>query len=247
MPPEETPKEVYLSLIIPAFNEEMRIAGSLGLILKFLKDQPYTFEIIIIDDGSKDQTVELVKNRFGEHPEVRIDQQQNLGKGKAVKQGMLLGNGKYLFFSDADLSVPIETLSLFLSYLERDFDVAIGARQITGATIEIHQPFYRELLGKTYTMLSNWILGLQVSDFTCGFKGFRREAARDLFSRQQLSNWSFDAEILYLARLKGYRVSEIPVHWRNDKQTKVRLWRDIVSSFFGLLRIRLQEYQGKYH
>jgi len=239
MPFEETPKGgVYLSLIIPAFNEEIRIAGSLDRILKFLKGRPYTFEIIIIDDGSKDRTVELVKNRFGQHSEVRINQQQNLGKGKAVQQGMLLAGGKYLFFSDADLSVPIETLSLFLSHLEKDSDIAIGTRQKAGATIEIHQPLFREFLGKVYTKLTNWILRLRVSDFTCDFKGFRREAARDLFSRQQLSNWSFDAEILYLARLKGYRVSEIPVVWRNDERTKVRLWRDIVTSFFGLLQIR---------
>ena len=238
MPFEETPKGVYLSLIIPAFNEEMRIAGSLERILKFLKGQPYTFEIIIIDDGSKDRTVELVKNRFGQHSEIRINQQQNLGKGKAVQQGMLLASGKYLFFSDADLSVPIETLSLFLSHLEKDSDIAIGTRQKAGAIIEIHQPLFREFLGKVYTKLTNWILGLRFSDFTCGFKGFRKEAAKDLFSRQQLSNWSFDAEILYLAQLKGYRISEIPVHWRNDKRTKVKLWRDIVSSFLGLLRIR---------
>jgi len=238
MPFEENPKGVYLSLIIPAFNEEMRIAGSLDRILKFLKGRPYTFEIIIIDDGSKDRTVELVKSRFGQHSEVRINQQQNLGKGKAVQQGMLLANGKYLFFSDADLSVPIETLSLFLSHLEKDSDIVIGTRQKAGATIEIHQPLIREFLGKVYTKLSNWILGLRFSDFTCGFKGFRKEAAKDLFSRQQLSNWSFDAEILYLAHLKGYKVSEISVHWRNDEQTKVRLWRDIISSFFGLLQIR---------
>lgn len=238
MPFEENPKGVYLSLIIPAFNEEIRIAGSLDRILQFLKGRPYTFEIIIIDDGSKDRTVELVKNRFGQHSEVRINQQQNLGKGKAVQQGMLLANGKYLFFSDADLSVPIETLSLFLSHLEKDSDIAIGTRQKAGATIEIHQPLFREFLGKVYTKLTNWILGLRFSDFTCGFKGFRKEAAKDLFSRQQLSNWSFDAEILYLAHLKGYKVSEISVHWRNDEQTKVRLWRDIISSFFGLLQIR---------
>jgi len=238
MPFEENPKGVYLSLIIPAFNEEIRIAGSLDRILQFLKGRPYTFEIIIIDDGSKDRTVELVKNRFGQHSEVRINQQQNLGKGKAVQQGMLLANGKYLFFSDADLSVPIETLSLFLSHLEKDSDIVIGTRQKAGATIEIHQPLIREFLGKVYTKLTNWILGLRFSDFTCGFKGFRKEAAKDLFSRQQLSNWSFDAEILYLAHLKGYKVSEISVHWRNDEQTKVRLWRDIISSFFGLLQIR---------
>lgn len=230
----------YVSLIIPAFNEEARIGKSLENILSFLQPQPYTWEVIIVDDGSSDRTVQLVQQRFGHHPGVRIHRQaRNLGKGEAVKQGMLLGSGEYLFFSDADLSVPIETLSLFLSYLEKGFPVAIGTRQKPDSVIEIHQPAYRELLGKTYTILSNWILGLRFSDLTCGFKGFRREAAKNLFPQQQLSNWSFDAEILYLATLNGYRVQEIPIRWRNDQATKVRLWRDIFLSFLGLLKIRL--------
>lgn len=237
--------QVYLSLIIPAFNEEARIAKSLESIFNFLQSQPYTSEVIIVDDGSLDRTVELVRERFGSYSGLRIDQHyRNLGKGEAVKHGMLMGNGEYLFFSDADLSVPIETLSPFLSYLEKDFDIAIGTRQKPEAVIEIHQPIYRELLGKIYTILSNWILGLQFSDFTCGFKGFRKEAAKNLFSRQQLSNWSFDAEILYLATLNGYRVKEIPVRWRNDQATKVRLWRDIIASFLGLIRIRTNRWMG---
>ncbi len=231
---------VYLSLIIPAFNEEARIGKSLERISDFLQSQPYFYELIIVDDGSLDRTVDLVRELFGRHPRVSIHRQShNLGKGEAVRRGMLLGKGEYLFFSDADLAVPIETLSLFLSHLEKDCDVAIGTRQKSGAVIEVHQPIYREFMGKAYTRLSNWILGLSVSDFTCGFKGFRREAARELFSRQQLKGWSFDAEILYLARLKGYRVLEIPVRWRNDQATKVRLWRDAIASFLGLIRIRV--------
>jgi dolichyl-phosphate beta-glucosyltransferase len=247
MPFEESQRGVYLSLIIPVFNEETRIGKSLDKVLKFLQDQLYTFETIIVDDGSSDQTVQMVKERFGQYPEIRIYRQpHNIGKGGAIRQGMLLGNGKYLFFSDADLSVPIETLPIFLSQLENHFDVTIGSRQKTGAVIEVHQPFYREMMGKTYTKLSNWILGLKVSDVTCGLKGFRREAARELFSRQRLRNWSFDAEILYLARLKGYRVHEIPVKWRDDRATKVRLWRDVWSSFLGLLKVRFYDYQGRY-
>jgi len=239
--------ELHLSLIIPAFNEEARIGKSLDRILSYLQSQPYSSEVIIVDDGSWDRTVELVQECLGNNSGVRIHRQsRRLGKGAAVKQGMLLGDGRYLFFSDADLSVPIETLSLFLSNLEKDSDVTIGTRQKDGAVIEIHQPFYRELLGKAYVRLSNWILGLQVSDFTCGFKGFRKEAARELFSRQWLKNWSFDAEILYLARLKGYRVREIPVTWRDDRATKVRLWKDAVTSFLGLMIIRLSHYVGRY-
>jgi len=239
--------QLYLSLIIPAFNEEARIGKSLDRILSFLQRQSYSSEVIIVDDGSQDRTSELVRERLGKDSRIRIYQQsQNLGKGAAVKQGMLLGNGEYLIFSDADLSVSIETLPDFLTHLENQFDVAIGTRQIAGAAIEVHQPFYREFLGKMYTRLTNWILGLRVTDFTCGFKGFRRHAALELFSLQRLKNWSFDAEIIYLAQLKGYRVREVPVTWRDDRATKVRLWRDIFRSFLELLQVRIYDAQGKY-
>ena len=238
---------VYVSLIIPAYNEEARIGKSLERIMTFFASEPYASEVIIVDDGSKDRTVELIRECYGIDRGVRIYQQpRNLGKGEAVKQGMLLGSGEYLFFSDADLSVPIETLRLFLTHLESHCDVTIGSRQKSGATIEVHQPFHREIMGKTYTKLSNWLLNLPITDFTCGFKGFRRRAARELFSLQHLKNWSFDVEILYLAQLKGYEVQEIPVTWRNDRGSKVRVGRDAISSLLGLLQIRLYDYQRKY-
>ena len=239
--------EPYVSLIIPAFNEEARIGSSLNRILSFMRSQPYASEILIVDDGSQDRTVEVVRGITGGIDPVHVlCSDKHLGKGEGVRVGMLHGRGEYLFFSDVDLSVPIETLSSFLSQLESLCDVAIGTRQKSGASIEVHQPFCRELLGKVYTRLSNWILGLQISDFTCGFKGFRKEAAKEIFSRQQLSNWSFDAEILYLAQLKGYRLQEIPVRWRNDERTKVKLLRDITTSFLGLLKIRFYSLEGRY-
>lgn len=237
----------YLSLTIPAFNEEMRIGKSIDHILNFLQSQRYSFEVIIVNDGSRDRTEELVRDRFGRDESVKILRQaHNQGKGEAVKLGMLSAAGKYLFFTDADLSVPIETLPTFLERLEVNCDVAIGTRRKTGASIEIHQPFYREIMGRTYTMLSNWILASHVSDFTCGFKGFRREAARVLFSLQKIKNWSFDSEILFLARLKEYQIEEIPVTWSADKATKVKLWRDVASSLFGLMKIRAHQCLGRY-
>src|SRR3989338_2828009 len=244
---QQTTDQVYVSLIIPAYNEESRIGKSLERIMKFFASEPYVSEAVIVDDGSKDRTMELIRERYGNHRSVRVYQQpRNLGKGEAVKQGMLLGRGEYLFFSDADLSVPIEMLRLFLTHLENGCDVSIGSRQKSGATIEVHQPLYRELMGKTFTRLANWILGIPIADFTCGFKGFRRSAARELFSRQQLKNWSFDAEILYLAQLKGYLVREIPVRWRNDERTKVKLWRDVGGSFLGLIQIRFNALMRRY-
>jgi dolichyl-phosphate beta-glucosyltransferase len=204
--------------------------------------------VIVVDDGSTDETVASIHRRFGVWSQLKIVQQpERRGKGAAVQQGMLHGQGDYLFFSDADLSVPIEALPTFLTELRNHCDVAIGSRRAPGAKIEIHQPFFRELLGRVFTFLSNLILGLRHSDATCGFEGFRRESARELFTRLRLQNWSFDSELLYLASLKKYRVTEIPVTWRNDQATKVRLWKDVFASFLGLLQIRANQLLGKYH
>lgn len=239
---------VYLSLIIPAYNEEKRIAKSLKQILQYLETQPYASEVVIVNDGSVDRTVEEVHGIYQGRDRVRILQNgKNLGKGGAVRLGILQARGEFLFFTDADLSVPIETIGLFLTNLEEGFDLAIGTREKKyGAIVEVHQPIYREFMGRVYTCLSNRILGLNISDFTCGFKGFRREVAKEIFSRLQLKNWSFDAEILYLAQLKGYRVMEVPVTWRDSRETKVRLWRDAIASFIGLFQIRLYNYWWKY-
>ncbi|HEY6197686.1 MAG TPA: dolichyl-phosphate beta-glucosyltransferase [Candidatus Binatia bacterium] len=237
----------YLSLIIPAFNEDRRIGQSLERILSFFRAQSYPFEIIVVDDGSTDRTVEVVRGFAASDPQLRVEPQpQNRGKGEAIRKGMLLAGGKYLFFSDADLSVPIEAVPDFLSRLEAGDDVAVGSRRIAGAVIEVHQPIHRELMGKVFTGLSNLILGLKLKDFTCGFKAFRRDAARELFSRQRLGGWSFDSEILYLAKSKGYRIAEVPVVWRNDEATKVRLGRDVVRSFVDLWNIRINHALGKY-
>ena len=237
----------YLSLVIPAFNEDRRIGQSLERILSFFRAQSYPFEIIVVDDGSTDRTVEVVRGLAASDPRLRVEPQpQNRGKGEAIRKGMLLAGGKYLFFSDADLSVPIEAVPDFLSRLEAGDDVAVGSRRIAGAVIEVHQPIHRELMGKVFTGLSNLILGLKLKDFTCGFKAFRRDAARELFSRQRLGGWSFDSEILYLAKSKGYRIAEVPVVWRNDEATKVRLGRDVVRSFVDLWNIRINHTLGKY-
>lgn len=238
---------IYLSLVIPAYNEERRIAENLKRILQFLEAQPYTFEVIIVDDGSRDRTIEIVRKiAQGKDRVYILKNGRNLGKGAAIKSGILQAKGKYLFFTDADLSVPIETISPFLTKLEEGFDLAIGTRAKPGAIIEVRQPIYREFMGKVYTALSNWILGLNISDLTCGWKGFCRKTALDLFCQQRLTNWSFDSELLFLAKLKNYRVVEIPVRWRNDQATKVRLRKDIMTSFLGLLKIRLNHYLRRY-
>jgi dolichyl-phosphate beta-glucosyltransferase len=238
---------VSLSLIIPAYNEEKRIGKSLEQIFPFCNALGCPYEVIVVDDGSTDKTAALVRQRFGDQPQLRIIRPPaHRGKGAAVQQGIREGLGDYIFFSDADLSVQIEMLPSFLAELRNHCDAAIGSRRAAGATIAVHQPQLRKMLGKVFTLLSNLILGIRHSDITCGFKGFRREVARELFARQRLHNWSFDSEILFLARIKGYRVTEIPVVWRNDRATKVRLWKDVMASFLGLLMIRWNQFMGRY-
>ncbi|HVO95555.1 MAG TPA: glycosyltransferase, partial [Terriglobales bacterium] len=184
---------VTLSLIIPAFNEENRIGPSLEQILRFCNAQPYGYEVIIVDDGSTDGTLSLIRERFGNHPQLRILRQPvRWGKGAAVQEGMRQSRGDYVIFTDADLAVPITTLPEFLDKLKNGYDIAIGSRRIPGSNIEVHQPWLREALGKVFIWLSNALLNLDHSDITCGFKGFRRDIAGRLCSQQRVHNWSFD-------------------------------------------------------
>ncbi|MGH7331532.1 MAG: dolichyl-phosphate beta-glucosyltransferase [Candidatus Rokuibacteriota bacterium] len=236
-----------VSLVIPAFNEAGRLEPTLTHVLDYLQSQPRSFEVIVVDDGSEDGTVEVVRALAAGRDGMRLHRQvPNQGKGEAVRQGMLLATGRYRFFSDADLSVPIEMLPAFLLPLERACDIAIASRRAAGAVIEVHQPRHRELLGRGYSTLVNWVLWLAVADVTCGFKGFRGAVAADLYARQRIKTWSFDAEILYLARRRGYRVVEVPVRWRNDASSRVRLSRDVLRSFGEVAMIRWSGWTGRY-
>ena len=236
-----------VSIIIPVFNEENRVGRSLERIFAFCNTQPYSYEVIVADDGSTDGSVNLIRDRFAKQCQLRIVQLSvHRGKGGAVQRGMLHGSGDFLIFSDADLSVPIEVLPKFLLELQRGFDVAIASRRAAGSVIEVNQDPFRKLMGNVFTSLSNFLLGLHHSDLTCGFKAFRRDAALEIFSRQRLDNWSFDSEILFLAKLKSLRVAEVAVTWRNDRATKVNLWRDVLASFLGLMAVRWNHLMRKY-
>jgi glycosyltransferase involved in cell wall biosynthesis len=236
-----------LSVVIPAFNEAERLGRTLGRVLDCLESLGRSFELIVVDDGSTDATAEVVRAQVAGGRQARLHRQPvNRGKGEAVRQGMLLATGHYRFFSDADLSVPIEMLPAFLGPLEHGHDLAIGSRRVRGAVIEVHQPAHRELLGRGYSALARGLLGLAVADITCGFKGFRAAVAADLFGRQRLTRWSFDAEILYLARRRGYRMVEVPVRWRDDASTQVRLRHDVLRSFAELATILWNSWTGRY-
>ena len=222
-----------LSLILPVYNEARRLKTGLKLAFNYLKRQSYSWEIIIVDDGSTDtstfnspSTLKLIRTA------------RNFGKGHAIRVGVDAAVGDYIVFSDIDFSVPITYLPQFLSALEES-DMAIGSRRLSESRIIKHQSLLRESLGRGFTKLSNLLLGLNQTDLTCGFKVFRRQSAKALFSRQHLNGWAFDSEILLLAKKLNYRVTEIPVSWHNDPHTKVKLIKDLSASLLSLVYIRL--------
>ena len=228
----------YLSVVIPAYNEEKRLPQSLAAMLAFLKKQAYASEVIVSDDGSQDRTGALAEELLNGFPHQVLVASRNHGKGHAVRRGMLAATGDYVFFTDADLSTPIEEVVKFLAYLEKDQDVVIGSRALPDSRVEIRQNFFREMMGKIFNLIAQGWAFKGVHDSQCGFKGFRREAAQKLFSLQKLDGFSFDVEIVYLAQKLGLRLLEIPVIWRNSVQSRVRVFRDPFRMFWDVLRIR---------
>ena len=247
MNPPENQAALFLSVIIPVYNETARIVSTLDQVLRFWQQRAETWEVMIVDDGSTDGTVELVEQICREAPAMRLLRNPgNCGKGFAVRNGMLEARGEYLLFTDADLSTPIEEADRLLKPLQNGYDVAVGSRALQPEWVHPHQPWPRETGGKLFNLFVRTATGLSFRDTQCGFKAFRREAARAIFSRQTIPGFGFDVEILYLARKLGYRALEVPVHWANDTRTKVRPLRDGGRMLSDLLRIRWNDWKGKY-
>jgi dolichyl-phosphate beta-glucosyltransferase len=236
-----------LSLVVPAFNEATCLGASLAAMAEYLAEQDYEAEIIVVDDGSQDGTSEVVRETAGglSTPLKLVRYERNRGKGFALQVGFSEARGARILFTDADLSTPITEAAHLLAPLDAGFDAAIGTRRTEGADIRIHQPPFRELLGRGFTGLVRIAIA-DVSDATCGFKAFRGDVGRDVFSRLRIDGWAFDAEALFLLRLAGHRVAEIPVTWSDQPGTKVNLLRDVVSSLVGLVQIRVRAALGVY-
>jgi dolichyl-phosphate beta-glucosyltransferase len=226
-----------LSVVVPAYNEEDRLGGSLSTIWTYLHDQFDDFELIVIDDGSCDGTAAIVEWIAREHSEVRlISYQPNRGKGYAVRVGILQARGEMVLFSDADLSTPIEEVESLLARIHEGSEVAIGSRAVPGALLAVRQPWYRELAGRSFNLLAQRVTP-GIRDTQCGFKLFRRVAAREIFSRMEEDGFGFDAEALHIAMRLGYRIAEVPVRWVHREGSKVRLLRDSTRMFLTLLRV----------
>lgn len=213
----------------------------------YFRGQDYTVEFVIVDDGSTDNTSDMARQLLGKRDDVRVlEEKPNRGKGHAVKVGMLAARGDLVLFTDADLSTPPDEIDKFWRWFEQGFDVVIGSRKMEGAVLERHQPLWRESMGKVFTWLTNRIATRDISDITCGFKCFTHDAAQRLFSRSIIDDWSFDAEVLFIAQKHKLRIKEVPVRWHDETGTKVRIIRDATRAFLGLLKIRLNWMRGKY-
>lgn len=237
---------MYLSLLIPAFNEALRIKPGLEKAIDFLKKQDFSWEIIVINDGSQDNTTTIVSSLAKKEKNLKlISSGKNFGKGHSIRLGVEAASGDFIVFSDADFSVPIKFTPLFLKKLKK-VDMVCGSRRIEGSRITKHQNFFRESLGDGFTKLTNFALGLQFSDITCGFKGFGVKTAKKLFGKQYINRWGFDAETLFLVKKYKIKNTEVPVLWKDIEGSKVFLLRDIFNSFFDLIRIRIYDLFGAY-
>jgi glycosyltransferase involved in cell wall biosynthesis len=235
----------FLSIVIPAYNEEDRLPRALGQIFAFLEKQSYTFEVVIVENGSADRTLDLAREFALHHPSLIVIHEEQRGKGNAVRRGMLAARGEYRFICDADLSMPIEEISKFLPPVLNDFEVAIGSREAPGA-VRYNEPSYRHLGGRAINLAIRLLILPGLNDTQCGFKCFHGDVAADLFQQQTLNGWSFDIEILYLARRKKMRIREIPIHWHFDANSKVSAVRDALHMLNDIFRIHLNALRGRY-
>ncbi len=232
-----------LSVVIPAYNEALRLPSTLSRVRQHLAARKGEHEIVVVDDGSTDATAEVARAAGGA---VRVLRHQpNRGKGYAARRGMLAATGERRLMTDADLSTPIEELAGLEAALDRGYDVAIGSRAVAGARIEVRQPAYREAMGRLFNVLVQGLLLPGLSDTQCGFKLFTASAAEAAFAPCRLDGFSFDVEALYVARRRGLRIAEVPVVWRNDAATRVSLGGG-GTAFADLLRIRFRAMRGAY-
>jgi len=237
-----------LSIIVPAYNEESRLPSTLRKIGDYLAGAGWDeVEVLVVDDGSRDGTVAVAESFAAAHPNVRVLRNPgNRGKGFSVRHGMLAAKGDWRLFTDADLSAPIEELDKLVEATKRDnAQVAIGSRALDRSLIGVHQSGFREFSGKIFNAIMQLAVGLRISDTQCGFKLFRADVAREVFSRQLIERWGFDVEILFIARKRGFRIAEVPVRWDNVEGSKLGVFNG-VTAFGELAQVRLNDLRGRY-
>jgi dolichyl-phosphate beta-glucosyltransferase len=236
-----------LSLIIPTYNEEEIIGSTLKTAVQYLDKGVYSYEIIVVCDGCRDNTASLAQEAAKKNSNIKvINRRINRGKGFSVKEGVLSAHGSYIIFTDADLSTPIDEINKLIKMFEEGYAVVIGSRALVESDVQIHQPWYREGMGKIFNILVQALAVRGIKDTQCGFKGFRKDVAEKIFPLQTINGFGFDVELLYLAKKHSYTIKEIPVRWLNRAASKVNPLTHSSQMFLDLIRIRIRDIKGRY-
>lgn len=235
----------FLSIIIPAYNEERRLPTTVEKVFEFLGEQAYSSEVLIVENGSQDRTFQIAQSYARQHANLRVIREEQRGKGLAVKRGMLEACGEYRFMCDADLSMPVTEINRFLPPAEASADILIASREAPGA-VRYNEPAYRHFVGRIFNTMIRMVALPELQDTQCGFKCFRDGVAADVFRQQTLPGWSFDVEVLFIARQRGYRIAELPIPWFHNPDSHVDVVRDSLQMALDLLRIRLNGLRGEY-
>jgi dolichyl-phosphate beta-glucosyltransferase len=241
------PAQPKLSIVIPAYNEHKRIGESLRRILQYLHEQKWEAEVVVVDDGSQDDTVQIIDSFALQYPEVRLVRNpENRGKGYSVRNGMLNARGRFLLFTDADLSSPISEAYKLFAALDAGADVAIGSRWLDPSLQFQRQPLKRRIYSRAFNLYLRMLLGLRFRDTQCGFKAFTQRAAHTIFPRQQIFRWGFDPEILQIARKEKMKVVEVPVIWGHDERSTIHPLKDGLRMGIDTLKVWWYGIRGKY-
>jgi glycosyltransferase involved in cell wall biosynthesis len=237
----------HISIVIPAYNEAARLETALVRVTAAIEARAWDAEVLVVDDGSTDETADIVRHWMQQHPRLRLIQNPgNRGKGFSVRNGMLQASGAMVMFTDADLSAPMEEAELLFAAITAGADVAIGSRWLDKQKQRIRQPLYRRFFGRCYNRLTRTVMGLPYKDTQCGFKAFRREAAQLIFRLQTIERWGFDPELLFIARQLKLNVVEVPVTWGHDERSRMSYLKDGLQMVKEMAQIRSNSLRGRY-
>ncbi len=236
------------SIVIPAYNEQARILAALESVVSCVRQRGWLAEIVVVNDGSRDQTAALVREFAAAAPEVRLlENPGNRGKGYSVRSGLLQAFGEVIMFTDADLSAPIEEAEGLFSAIAEGADIAIGSRWLERTRQTIRQPLYRQFFGRCFNAVTRTVMGLPFADTQCGFKAFTRAAAQTVFQLQTIDGWGFDPEILFIALKRGFRIAEVPVSWAHDERTRISYLKDGIRMLEDIAQVRWNALLGRYN
>lgn len=236
------------SIVVPAYNESRRILPTLQQVVTCIRSKGWVAEVVVVNDGSKDNTAELVRGFARQNPEVRLlENPGNHGKGYSVRNGLLHSHGEVVMFTDADLSSPMEEAQGLFDSIAQGADIAIGSRWLKRSRQTIRQPFYRRFFGRCFNAVTKMVMGLPYADTQCGFKAFTRKAAQTCFQLQTIERWGFDPEILFIALKRGFRIDEVPVSWAHDERTQISYLKDGARMLQDLAQVRWNALRGRYN